>query len=135
MGYFHSFDLLEFFFEIPCSNMVHSVRFFAAANSSARTKWQVCAILICFIPTYHLKDDEDDLGVDPTAVSQDPLVDYISGKKKVPVPTFFICGKNWHTVDQTDNFKKICPNLTFLGNKGIVDIDGLKVARLFLSKI
>jgi hypothetical protein len=61
------------------------------------------------------------------------LAPYISGEKEVPIPTYFILGKEQRTevIDAHPDGGEVCKNLHYLGRWGIKDVHGLKVA--FLS--
>ena len=68
----------------------------------------------------------------PNYVDHDPIRPYKKGEKEAPLPTYFICGKEWGpSLDQTSGFQEVAKNIFFLGAQGIKDLHGLRVA--FLS--
>ena len=70
------------------------------------------------------EDDEQ-----PNYVDHDPIRPYKRGEKEAPLPTYFICGKEWGpSLDQTSSFQEVAKNIFFLGNHGIRDLFGLRIA-------
>lgn len=70
-------------------------------------------------------------GTDATA-----LTPYLTGKKAVPLPTFFVTGgeapcEATTLLDAIPDGGELAPNLTYLGRSGVCEVAGLRVA--FLS--
>lgn len=63
----------------------------------------------------------------------DELDPYISGKLSVPLPTYFICTREDRSSKSLSSLQageKVCDNLTYLGEQGLFEVDGLSIAYL-----
>ena len=58
------------------------------------------------------------------------IADYISGKVKAPVPTYFICGGDQNTstwLQAMGGSSQLCDNVEYLGGTGVRTLHGIKV--------
>eukprot|EP01128_Nolandella_sp_AFSM9_P000420 TRINITY_DN10580_c0_g1_i1.p1 TRINITY_DN10580_c0_g1~~TRINITY_DN10580_c0_g1_i1.p1 ORF type:complete len:544 (+),score=109.59 TRINITY_DN10580_c0_g1_i1:3-1634(+) len=64
-------------------------------------------------------------------VSGDELAAYISGEKEVVIPTYFLStasDREYPVLKDAEAGKALCKNLTYLGEQGLTEIDGITVA-------
>ncbi|EKX45758.1 hypothetical protein GUITHDRAFT_138633 [Guillardia theta CCMP2712] len=86
-------------------------------------------MLLCageFFSSADVGGEDDD---QPNYVDQDPLKEkeYVTGAKKAPLPTYFICGKG---IAHLRWVEEVAKNIFFLGNHGIRELHGLRVGYL-----
>jgi len=71
---------------------------------------------------------------DPAKADQPELQPYLKGGVEVPIPCFFICGREGPTatslIDGHPDGVEICKNLTYLGRHGRKEVAGLAVCYL-----
>ncbi|MBT3304096.1 hypothetical protein HN592_01470 [Candidatus Woesearchaeota archaeon] len=56
--------------------------------------------------------------------------DYFSGKKRIPLPTYFIGGnhESWGFLENFNSDNEVTPNLNYFGRVGLININGLHIA-------
>jgi lariat debranching enzyme len=70
--------------------------------------------------------DEEEADIDSL------ILEYAFGRRKAPMPTYFISGNN-DEYDYLNRFRQggfIAPNFYYLGRNGMVDVKGIKIAGL-----